>query len=176
MRNSFFELIVIIVIIIIICTAVISFQIYYYYRRLLRELMAAGLRRFQEGDTDSINPDLPMSEQAELLVRETILLKIIRSGLLILKTIIGFILQPYDEKYEFPKEQLKLEETVDSGAFGVVFKATAKKILPNEDVSTVAVKMAKRNCNEKVCKIFIFTQIPTVCNTYKSIYEIISIA
>lgn len=39
----------------------------FYDRRLVRELKAAGLQRFQEGDIDSINPDLPLGAQADLL-------------------------------------------------------------------------------------------------------------
>lgn len=94
----------------------------------MRELKAAGLQHFQEGDRDSINPDLPMNVQADLL--------------------------PYDVKYEFPKEQLTLGYEIGSGAFGVVHKAIAKKIMRTEDESTVAVKMVKRNFDNKVCLFF----------------------
>lgn len=96
----------------------------FYDRRYMRELKAAGLQHFQEGDKDSINPHLPWGEQADLL--------------------------PYDSKYEFPREQLTLGNELGSGAFGVVLKAIAKKILPNEDESTVAVKMVKRNYDNEV--------------------------
>lgn len=102
----------------------LSYRIFY-DRRSMRELKAAGLQHFREGDMGSINPDIPFSEQADLL--------------------------PYDSKYEFPKEQLTLGNELGSGAFGVVLKAIAKKILPNEDESTVAVKMVKRNYDNEVC-------------------------
>lgn len=56
----------------------------------------------------------------------------------------------YDSKYEFPREKLRLEDELGSGAFGVVLKAIAKNLLPNEDESTVAVKMVKRNYDKEV--------------------------
>lgn len=45
-------------------------------------MKAAGLANFEEGDIDRINYEQGLDEQAELL--------------------------PYDKKYEFPKEKLKL--------------------------------------------------------------------
>lgn len=100
----------------------------FYDRRSIRELKAAGLQHFEEGDVDSINPNLPLGEQADLL--------------------------PYDSKYEFPKEQLTFEDELGSGAYGVVYKAIAKNIRPNEDESTVAVKMIKRNYDNEVIDLF----------------------
>ncbi|XP_055301213.1 vascular endothelial growth factor receptor 1-like [Sitodiplosis mosellana] len=90
---------------------------------MIRELKAAGLQNFEAGNAESINPYVPLGDQADLL--------------------------PYDSKYEFPKEQLKLGSTLGSGAYGVVLKAIAQQILPNEEKSTVAVKMAKRNCENE---------------------------
>lgn len=51
-------------------------------KRFRKELAAAGLLYFKEGVTRSLNPDLGIDEQAELL--------------------------PYDEKFEFPAEKLIL--------------------------------------------------------------------
>lgn len=50
-------------------------------------------------------------------------------------------LLPYDRRYEFPRNRLQLGVQIGTGAFGIVFKATAKGILPQEDETTVAVKM-----------------------------------
>ena len=63
-------------------------------------------------------------------------------------------LLPYDRKFEFPRENLQLGQQLGIGAFGVVFKATAKGILPNEDETTVAVKMLKNIAGDEVCWIF----------------------
>lgn len=47
-----------------------------------RELMEAGLTHFEEGALECLNPDLTVDDQADLL--------------------------PYDKKWEFPRENLKL--------------------------------------------------------------------
>lgn len=52
--------------VIIICVVVLSFRMFYDHH-LARELKAAGLQRFQEGNIDSINPHLPLGAQADLL-------------------------------------------------------------------------------------------------------------
>lgn len=51
-------------------------------REIRKELSLMGLLHFEEGATESLNPDLGVDEQAELL--------------------------PYDKKWEFPREKLKL--------------------------------------------------------------------
>lgn len=94
----------------------------------MRELKAAGLQNFEKGNIEGINPDVPLGQQADLL--------------------------PYDSKYEFPKEQVKLGSTLGSGEYGVVLKAIAQRILPNEEKSTVAVKMIKRSCDNEVGVFF----------------------
>lgn len=93
-------------------------------RRLLNELEAAGLLNFEEGNLASINPNLSLEEQADLL--------------------------PYDKKYEFPRENLILGKQLGAGAYGVVFKAIAQNILPDNNESTVAVKMANGSIDYKV--------------------------
>lgn len=93
-------------------------------RKLFRELKAAGLANFEEGNPDSINPELGLDEQADLL--------------------------PYDKKYEFPRDRLKLGKQLGAGAFGIVIKGVAQGILPYENETTVAVKMVKQMADNEV--------------------------
>ncbi|KAF5277868.1 hypothetical protein FQA39_LY06020 [Lamprigera yunnana] len=100
--------------------------IYIYMRfrkeqKLRRELKRAGLANFENGALENLNPELGIDDQAELL--------------------------PYDKKYEFPQERLKLGKQLGSGAFGVVVKAVATGIVEDEESTTVAVKMVKRNAD-----------------------------
>ncbi|XP_023245876.1 vascular endothelial growth factor receptor 1-like [Copidosoma floridanum] len=81
-------------------------------------MLEAGREDFEEGALDRINPELTLDEQAELL--------------------------PYDRRWEFPRERLKLGKQLGSGAFGVVIKAEALGISNNETVTTVAVKMPRK--------------------------------
>nr|CAD7568583.1 unnamed protein product [Timema californicum] len=90
-------------------------------RRILREMAVAGLIHFEEGAMDNMNPELPLDEQAELL--------------------------PYDKKWEFPRDKLKLGKQLGAGAFGVVMKAEAWGIVEGETVRAVAVKMVKKNAD-----------------------------
>lgn len=87
-------------------------------------MKAAGLFNFEKGVPISINSDLPMVEQIDLL--------------------------PYDKKYELPKEQLKLGTPLGSGAYGTVFKANAQKIMSDDTETAVAVKMANDASNNQV--------------------------
>lgn len=112
-----------VILVLVICT------IYLYLRtrrdrRLLRELKATDLANFEEGNPDRINPDLALDEQADLL--------------------------PYNKKYEFPREKLKLGKQLGAGAFGIVIKGTAQGIVPFEDETTVAVKMVKQMADIEV--------------------------
>ncbi len=59
-------------------------------------------------------------------------------------------LLPYDKKYEFPREKLKLGKQLGAGAFGVVVKGSASGILPYEEETTVAVKMVKQTADNEV--------------------------
>ncbi|XP_076384473.1 vascular endothelial growth factor receptor 1 [Megalopta genalis] len=90
-------------------------------RIMRRELMEAGLMHFEKGAVESLNPDLTVDEQADLL--------------------------PYDNKWEFPREKLKLGKHLGSGAFGVVLKAEGLGICEGEAITTVAVKMVRRAPN-----------------------------
>ncbi|XP_029159072.1 vascular endothelial growth factor receptor kdr-like isoform X2 [Nylanderia fulva] len=87
-------------------------------KKMRKELMEAGLMHFEEGALECLNPDLTVDDQAELL--------------------------PYDKKWEFPRERLKLGKQLGSGAFGVVMKAEAQGICEEETATTVAVKMVRR--------------------------------
>ncbi|XP_075234261.1 vascular endothelial growth factor receptor kdr-like [Lycorma delicatula] len=90
--------------------------------RAKRKQITNGLRNFEQGQIGSINPDLDLAEQADLL--------------------------PYNKKFEFPRKKLKLGKQLGSGAFGVVLKGEADGILEPDVVTTVAVKMVKQNVDE----------------------------
>ncbi|XP_073993998.1 PDGF- and VEGF-receptor related isoform X3 [Rhodnius prolixus] len=97
------------------------------YEKQLREtITAAGLYYFQEGQIGSLNPDLSIGEQADLL--------------------------PYDKKWEVPREKIKLGIQLGSGAFGVVMKAEVQGLRAAESSTTVAVKMAKKNSDFALVK------------------------
>ncbi|KAK3599974.1 hypothetical protein CHS0354_012628 [Potamilus streckersoni] len=68
------------------------------------------------------NPDIPIDEQTSCI--------------------------PYDPKWEFPKERLRLGMILGQGAFGRVVKAEAIGIVDHEDVTCVAVKMVK-DCTDR---------------------------
>lgn len=78
------------------------------------------------GDPDRINPLQTLEEQAHRL--------------------------PYDAKnYEFPPENLRNLELIGGGAFGDVYKGDAYGIIPEENVTKVAVKKNKsESCGEEV--------------------------
>lgn len=82
-----------------------------------RELEFFSHNLFETGQIEMFNPDMPLDEQIELL--------------------------PYDPRYEFPKERLKLGRTLGQGAFGRVVKAEAIGLEDGETSTTVAVKMLK---------------------------------
>uniref|UniRef100_T1IKX3 receptor protein-tyrosine kinase n=1 Tax=Strigamia maritima TaxID=126957 RepID=T1IKX3_STRMM len=90
-------------------------------RQERRELEMISQLLFEQGDINSYNPDLPFDDQVELL--------------------------PYDKRWEFPKERLKLGKTVGQGAFGRVLKAEAIGLQDGEVSTTVAVKMLKQRAD-----------------------------
>ncbi|XP_046485716.1 mast/stem cell growth factor receptor-related protein Kit-like [Neodiprion pinetum] len=90
-------------------------------KALKRKLIKARLEYFNSGAPIPLDPELAVSDQAELL--------------------------PYNKKWEFPRDFLKLEEVLGSGAFGVVRKAQAKTICARETVTTVAVKTVRPTAN-----------------------------
>lgn len=88
-------------------------------QKLKRELCKVDLSNFEKGAVENMNQNLTLGDQAEFL--------------------------PYNKKWEFPREKLKLGKQLGSGAFGVVIKAKAYGICKGESVTTVAVKMVKTN-------------------------------
>jgi FMS-like tyrosine kinase 1 len=64
-------------------------------------------------------------------------------------------LLPYDKKFEFPREKLKLGKQLGAGAFGVVIKAVAQNILHYEEETVVAVKMVKKQTDNEVMKALV---------------------
>ncbi|KAL3265638.1 hypothetical protein HHI36_009843 [Cryptolaemus montrouzieri] len=95
-------------------------------KKLEKVLREAGLAYFEKGQLENLNPELGIDDQAELL--------------------------PYDKKWEFPIQNLKLGKQLGAGAFGVVLKGQAKGIIPSEAITTVAVKMVKRNADHNLIK------------------------
>ncbi len=64
----------------------------FHLKKQKRELELLSRNFFENGQMDLINPDLPIDEQIDLL--------------------------PYDEKWEFSRENLKLGQILGQGAFG----------------------------------------------------------
>ncbi|XP_072524382.1 macrophage colony-stimulating factor 1 receptor [Salminus brasiliensis] len=54
---------------------------------------------------------------------------------------------PYNEKWEFPRDKLKLGKILGAGAFGKVVEATAYGLGKGENVTRVAVKMLKASAH-----------------------------
>ncbi|XP_043112984.1 macrophage colony-stimulating factor 1 receptor [Puntigrus tetrazona] len=54
---------------------------------------------------------------------------------------------PYSEKWEFPRDKLKLGKTLGAGAFGKVVEATAYGLGTEDNVTRVAVKMLKASAH-----------------------------
>lgn len=90
---------------------------------------AYSLSNLMDGSRNTLNKNLSLDEQADML--------------------------PYDQNYEFPREDLLLGIQLGTGAFGVVFQATAKMILPDEDETQVAVKMIKNMADNEVHYIYL---------------------
>ena len=108
------------VLILLILSAVLCWKVKVYNRKF-KELTQAEVDMFNAGDPSSINPELGVDDQADLL--------------------------PYKREYEFPRERLKLGIQLGSGAFGRVLKAQAQGIVSWERSTTVAVKMVKPNAD-----------------------------
>lgn len=108
-------------IILVICAILCAYR----YRKLKKLLIKAGLDNFEDGDINGLNPELALNEQANLL--------------------------PYDIKYEFPRNKLKLGKELGAGAFGIIVEATAQGIVAHEEETKVAVKMVKNIGSNEVC-------------------------
>ncbi|CAH0548057.1 unnamed protein product [Brassicogethes aeneus] len=111
---------------ILIVVLAIALKIFKSKKKLEYEMKQAGLDNFKCGAIENLNPNLAIDEQADLL--------------------------PYDDKFEFPLENLKMGKQLGSGAFGVVMKAVARHIMDHEDMSVVAVKMVKKNADPALIK------------------------
>ena len=90
-------------------------------RRQKQDMDFLSANLFDQGQLELFNPDLPLDEQVELL--------------------------PYDKRWEFPRERLKLGKTLGQGAFGRVVKAEAVGLDDGETSTTVAVKMLKERAD-----------------------------
>ncbi|KRT85113.1 Immunoglobulin, partial [Oryctes borbonicus] len=91
-------------------------------RQMKKILKQAGLSNFENGAVESINPNLGIDDQAQLL--------------------------PYNKKsWEIPKERIKLGKQLGAGAFGVVMEGVIERYDNNTDLK-VAVKMIKRNADD----------------------------
>lgn len=89
----------------------------YQARKETLNLQFREQKMFLEGDPSSINPDISIEQQAELL--------------------------PYNDKYEVSRDSIIFDKLLGAGAFGRVYRATALNLLPGESRTTVAVKMIK---------------------------------
>ncbi|RWS27211.1 Vascular endothelial growth factor receptor 3-like protein, partial [Leptotrombidium deliense] len=90
-------------------------------RKQSRELGFINQSLFDHGQVEMFNPDMPLDEQVDLL--------------------------PYEQRWEFPKERLKLGRTLGQGAFGRVVRAEAVGLEDGETSTTVAVKMLKERAD-----------------------------
>lgn len=95
----------------------IAIALVYFYKNGERKFMR--LEGLLQGDPSRLNRDLPLEEQADLL--------------------------PYDKRWEFPRNRLRLGKQLGIGCFGRVLQAEAVGINDgsNRAVSTVAVKMVR---------------------------------
>uniref|UniRef100_A0A182MN07 Receptor protein-tyrosine kinase n=1 Tax=Anopheles culicifacies TaxID=139723 RepID=A0A182MN07_9DIPT len=127
-RKSLIYIIVGLFLLLIVAIVMVSL-FYCKKKKEVRAMKEAGIVKFEEGNLDSYNPDLALDEQADLL--------------------------PYNPVYEFPKERLKLGKQLGTGAFGVVMKATATRIMGHEEETTVAVKMVRKQTDNEVMRALI---------------------
>nr|XP_045605396.1 vascular endothelial growth factor receptor 1-like isoform X1 [Procambarus clarkii] len=86
-------------------------------RKRALDLRLREQKLFNEGDPESLNPEIGIDQQAELL--------------------------PYNTKYEVPRETIIFDKLLGAGAFGRVYRATAINLTPGQARTTVAVKMMK---------------------------------
>lgn len=129
LKASSYELYLSIILVVIFVLIIVVLYLMWRVRKdtqFRKELKASGLLYFNEGATKSLNPDLGIDEQADLL--------------------------PYDEKFEFPADKLILGKQLGAGAFGVVYKADARGIINAEETTEVAVKMVKKTADNMYIK------------------------
>ncbi|KAH6936568.1 hypothetical protein HPB50_019178 [Hyalomma asiaticum] len=123
MNTTHIALISVVFVIAIICFLIVLVYCKKYRAHMEEEKEMELLNKtlFDKGQVDMFNPDLPLCEQVELL--------------------------PYDHRWEFPKDRLKLGRTLGQGAFGRVVKAEAIGLGEQGQSLTVAVKMLKERAD-----------------------------
>ncbi|XP_075733895.1 vascular endothelial growth factor receptor 1 isoform X2 [Rhipicephalus microplus] len=123
MNTTHIVLISVVFVIAIICFLIVLVYCKKYRAHMKEEKEMELLNKtlFDKGQVDMFNPDLPLCEQVELL--------------------------PYDQRWEFPKDRLKLGRTLGQGAFGRVVKAEAIGLGDQGQPLTVAVKMLKERAD-----------------------------
>lgn len=123
MNTTHIALISVVFIIAIICFLIVLVYCKKYRAHMKEEKEMELLNKtlFDKGQVNMFNPDLPLCEQVELL--------------------------PYDQRWEFPKDRLKLGRTLGQGAFGRVVKAEAIGLGEQGQSLTVAVKMLKERAD-----------------------------
>ncbi|XP_046619877.1 uncharacterized protein LOC124305012 isoform X1 [Neodiprion virginianus] len=105
-------------------------------KALKRKLIRARLSNFNDGNEMILNPNVAVNDQAELL--------------------------HYENKYEFPRNLLKLGDILESGTFNVVRKGQAKTIRSHEAVTTVAVKTVRATASLD-CKTALLRELRILC-------------
>lgn len=117
-RNEIVMIVGVALTVFIICIAIICFVI----KKVKNKHHFDDLEKQLVVPKGDYNPDIPIVEQTSCL--------------------------PYDSRWEFPKERLRLGMILGQGAFGRVVKAEAVGIQDGVDVTTVAVKMVK-DCTDR---------------------------
>ncbi|XP_047488775.1 vascular endothelial growth factor receptor 1-like [Penaeus chinensis] len=98
----------------------------YMYKRRVYALRLEDHRIFVRGSPESLNPQLGLDQQADLL--------------------------PYDTKFEVPRDFIIFDQLLGSGAFGRVYLATVPNLRPGNPRTTVAVKMARSHADSTQLK------------------------
>ncbi|KAG0724706.1 Vascular endothelial growth factor receptor 3 [Chionoecetes opilio] len=98
----------------------------YQARKETLNLQLREQKMFMEGDPSSLNPELSLEQQADLL--------------------------PYNTKYEVSRDSIIFDKLLGAGAFGRVYSATVLNLLPGEARSCVAVKMIKSRTDDAQLK------------------------
>lgn len=121
--DDYYTATITITVVLIVIAAVLLLAARIFYVRLTKARNATDIAKMLEpllaGNPQRINHKLPLDGQSELL--------------------------PYDKRWEFPRDCLKIGKQLGAGCFGRVLQAEAKGIVPGEEskTETVAVKMVR---------------------------------